>query len=342
MFSGRKLGALLGAIGAIAFSTAAAATPAALTPQPPAPAAARPEAPLVPRPAIWLLADADTRIYLFGTIHVLPPGLSWRSPAFDDIVAQADELVIEVAEDPAETELAAVASSVMLGKQVPILWRVSPDRREALREMIESVDLSVDVFDGMQTWAAAMTIAVAAIAKAYAGEDGSIEDLTGVEDALRTDFTQAGRPISGVETGTQQLGFLSGLPLGSQREMLESMVDAYLRRRPRHHRAEREWLAQRRCRQHRRRNGRAAARGVRGADHPAQHCLDRLAARSDGAAGHGAVRGRRRPSRRTRFGAVDARRAGRSGNPAGLTSLQAKSAFPVLLSAILDTSSRLD
>ena len=228
MFSGRKLGALLGAIGAIAFSTAAATTPAATSPQPPAPAAARPEAPPVPRPAIWLLADEDTRIYLFGTIHVLPPGLKWRSPAFDNIVAQADELVMEVAEDPAETELAAVASSVMIGKPVPILWRVSPDRREALREMIESVDLSVDVFDGMQTWAAAMTIAVAAIAKAYAGEDGSIESLTGVEDALRTDFTQAGRPISGVETGTQQLGFLSGLPLSSQREMLESMVDAYL------------------------------------------------------------------------------------------------------------------
>ena len=56
---------------------------------------------------------------------------------------------------------------------------------------------------------------------------GNIEQLTGVEDALRADFTQAGRPISGVETGTQQLGFLSGLPLHSQREMLEAMVDAF-------------------------------------------------------------------------------------------------------------------
>jgi uncharacterized protein len=159
---------------------------------------------------------------------VLPPGLQWRSRAFDDIVAQADELVMEVGEDPAETELSTLAASVMMGKQVPILWRVSPDRREALREMIESVDLSVDAFDGMQTWAAAMTIAVAAIAKTYAGEDGTFEELSGVEDALRVDFTQAGRPISGVETGSQQLGFLSGLPIRSQRQMLESMVDAYL------------------------------------------------------------------------------------------------------------------
>ena len=27
-----------------------------------------------PRPAIWLLADEDTSIYLFGTVHVLHPG----------------------------------------------------------------------------------------------------------------------------------------------------------------------------------------------------------------------------------------------------------------------------
>ena len=94
--------------------------------------------------------------------------------------------------------------------------------------MIEAVDLTVETFDGMQTWAAAMTIAVASIIKAYSGEEGALEELTGVEDALRTDFTRAGRPISGVETASQQLGFLSGLPLRSQREMLELMVDAYV------------------------------------------------------------------------------------------------------------------
>jgi uncharacterized protein YbaP (TraB family) len=231
MFSSRRIGAFLGAIGTISLSMPAAAsapTTPAPTARPPVPAATESETPIVPRPAIWLVADEDTRIYLFGTIHVLPPGLQWRSPVFDNVVAQVDELVMEIGEDPADTELAAMASSVMIGKQVPILWRVSPDRREALRAMIESVDLPVDTFDGMQTWAAAMSIAVAAIAKAYTDEGGTIEQLGGVEDALRADFARAGRPVSGVETGTQQLGFLSGLPLRSQRQMLEAMVDAYV------------------------------------------------------------------------------------------------------------------
>ena len=182
-----------------------------------------------PRPAIWLLADDDTRIYLFGTVHILPPNLEWRTAALDRIVAEADELVMETAEDPREEDPAELMQHLMLGKEAPILWRVSPGRRKGLREIIETVGMPVETFDGMQTWAAAMTIAVTGLAQAYAGAEGDPEALTGVEDALRDDFVEAGRPISGVETGPQQMGFLAGMSFRSQREMLESMVDAYRR-----------------------------------------------------------------------------------------------------------------
>ena len=87
--------------------------------------------------------------------------------------------------------------------------------------------MAVDSFDGLQTWAAAMTLAVAGLTQALAGPDGSPEDVTGVEDELRVDFIRSGRPISGVEDGPQQLGFLSSLSPATQREMLEEMIDAY-------------------------------------------------------------------------------------------------------------------
>src|SRR6185295_3401151 len=89
-------------------------------------------APRGPHPAIWLLEDGDTKIYLFGTVHILPHGFRWRSPRFDAIARSADELVLEIAGfDNAET-LAAVLREIQLGKSAPILWRVSPDRRQAL------------------------------------------------------------------------------------------------------------------------------------------------------------------------------------------------------------------
>jgi uncharacterized protein len=224
MFCRRKIESVLGLIAAFTLVVPVAAV--AMAPPPAEGAEAGRPAP-APRPAIWLLADEDTRIYLFGTIHMLPPGLHWRSPAFETVVREADELVLEVAEELDPAEYPSLARLIMIDDPVPLLDRVSPERRDALREMVESLGMTVRTFDRVQTWAAAMTIAVASLTQALAGPDGSPEDITGVEDELRVDFNRSQRPISGVEDGPQQMGFLSGLTPGTQREMLEEMVDAY-------------------------------------------------------------------------------------------------------------------
>ena len=31
-------------------------------------------------PAVWHLSDADSDVYIFGTFHILPPGLDWQTP----------------------------------------------------------------------------------------------------------------------------------------------------------------------------------------------------------------------------------------------------------------------
>ena len=223
MQSRRKIGLLAALIGAAAlvFSPAAAA-PTNLRAEAQKPAAE------APRPAIWLLADDDTRIYLFGTIHMLPPGLAWRSAEFEAVVREADELVLEVADDSDVGQIERIAPLIARAEPLSILERVSAERRQGLEEMIQSLGMQVETFDQMQTWAAAMTIAVASLAQALAGPDGSPEDVSGVEDELRIDFMESGRPISGVEDGAQQMGFLSGLSPATQRQMLEEMVDSYL------------------------------------------------------------------------------------------------------------------
>src|SRR3546814_12767679 len=65
---------------------------ACATPQPPAETAEAVEA---AKPAMWKLADADTTIYQFGTIHLLPKGLEWRTPAIEKAVADSDAPVLE-------------------------------------------------------------------------------------------------------------------------------------------------------------------------------------------------------------------------------------------------------
>ena len=47
---------------------------------------------LAESPALWRLSDDDSEIWLFGTVHLLPPGLQWRSPAFEAAFAAADTI----------------------------------------------------------------------------------------------------------------------------------------------------------------------------------------------------------------------------------------------------------
>ncbi|MBX3561537.1 MAG: TraB/GumN family protein [Sphingomonas sp.] len=183
-----------------------------------------------PRPAIWLLSRGDTKIYLFGTVHILPPELQWRSAALDRVIGEADELVLEIAADEMEQPDPAALQAMMLGKTAPLEWRVSPNRRAALRAMVADSGLQPLMLDQMQTWAATMTLSVAQLVAGHA-EDGSIEEamanMSGAEDALTAAFRERGKPISGVETVGEQMSFFGSMSFTAQREMLEEMVDAH-------------------------------------------------------------------------------------------------------------------
>ena len=65
-----------------------------------APLAAAPATP--PRPALWVVQDADTTIYLFGTFHALGQGREWLTPQGAQALASSGELVLEtvVPKDP--------------------------------------------------------------------------------------------------------------------------------------------------------------------------------------------------------------------------------------------------
>src|SRR3954471_12540759 len=47
------------------------------------------------KPALWQVYDKDTSIYLFGTIHLLPPNTQWRSAKLDQATTGAGTLVVE-------------------------------------------------------------------------------------------------------------------------------------------------------------------------------------------------------------------------------------------------------
>jgi uncharacterized protein YbaP (TraB family) len=221
---------LAAALAGLAVAAVAAEAPTAKAP---AKAAASAPAPVPaakqdyqPRPALWLLADEDTKIYLFGTVHILPPGFRWRSPAVDRAVADAAELVVEDYQpaDQKEAAVEAMVGEMMLPAPSPILRRVPKDKREAVRKAMAQSGIEANAFDRLKTWAAGLMLGLGQLLGSYGVEHE--DQAPGVEDVLEAAFEKAGKPISSIEDGDAVIRALSAIPEAEQVRLLVEAAEA--------------------------------------------------------------------------------------------------------------------
>lgn len=171
------------------------------------------------RPAMWKLSDPDTTIYLFGTVHVLPAGLEWRSKAFEQALGSADELVLEIADQGDKARVAATFRELAISPGLPpILERVPADQRPALAALARKIGVEPAMLDSLETWAAAVTLGAAL----YSDMGAKVEN--GVEQTLSTRAAARKTTIKGLETTAQQLGYFDQLPEDAQRELLRGVI----------------------------------------------------------------------------------------------------------------------
>ena len=171
-------------------------------------------------PALWTLADSDTRIWLFGTIHLLPEGQSWRTPALEAALAASGELVLEVADvDDMMASARAMRKLGMASGLPPIAERVPEGKRAALRAMIAESGYSEAVFDGLETWAAALPLLAVSFKRI------GLDPQLGVERQIGAPFRAAGKKVSGLETIEQQLSFFDTLSEDAQRALLLAVIE---------------------------------------------------------------------------------------------------------------------
>jgi len=184
-----------------------------------APGAAK--APVQAKPALWEVSDADTAIYLFGTIHLLPEQYKWRSPKFDAALNGSQELVVETIVDEKNPGkmMSALTSLAFSPNLPPLADRVPKAKRAALAVAVKKSGIPPQAFDRMETWAAAFMLLGVQF------RDLGLKGGEGVETVLRSDFTAKGKPIGELETNAEQLGFFDKLPENAQRQLLEGAIE---------------------------------------------------------------------------------------------------------------------
>lgn len=192
-----------------------------------------------PKPALWRVADEDTTIYLFGTIHMLPRDSAWRTPALDAAVQQSQSLVLETLIDAANPQqLAAEMASLGFANNLPpIAERVEASRRPALEAAIAKTGVPRSLFDRMESWAAAFTLLGVQF------QALGVQADQGVEAVLRQSFTAAGKPVGQLETNREQLSFFDTLPEHAQRELLSGAIENPQQTRVKFDEMLRAWLS---------------------------------------------------------------------------------------------------
>jgi uncharacterized protein YbaP (TraB family) len=183
------------------------------------PAAAR--SPDIARPALWEVSDPNTTIYLFGTIHLLPEALKWRTPAFDEAVNAAQQLVVETIVDqqnPVALQQAELSLGLAKGLP-PIVQRVPASQVPKLKAEIAKTGLPQAYFDQMKTWLAAITLLSVQF------HDMGLKGTSGPEEILRQQFLSQHKPIGQLETNVEQFGYFNKMSEKAQREMLEGALE---------------------------------------------------------------------------------------------------------------------
>ncbi|WP_144243855.1 TraB/GumN family protein [Sphingopyxis sp. MWB1] len=171
------------------------------------------------KPALWAVKDADTTIYLFGTIHVLKPGLGWFDEAVKDAFDKSDELVLELVlpENPAEVAQKMMPLAIdQTG--TPLSSLLSDEERAAYAAMLAKFGVAPQQFDMFKPWFVGVTLTTMPLPQlGYNPEEG-------VEKKLTAFAKSAGKPVSGLETVEEQLGYFDNLPQADQLSFLNGVV----------------------------------------------------------------------------------------------------------------------
>lgn len=165
-------------------------------------------------PALWVVKDADTTIYLFGTVHMLKPGLSWFDEGVKSAFDASDSLVLELVMPPPH-EMQALVSELGMTTSGPALPdQLPPDAAARFRSALPELGLDPHALDRAEPWLAATMLSSLPLRQL------GYDERDGAEKVLSDAAAAAGKPVAGLETAREQLGYFDALPIDAQRALL--------------------------------------------------------------------------------------------------------------------------
>ena len=172
-------------------------------------------------PALWVVKDADSTLYLFGSVHVLRPTNGWSSPRVEAAFDSASDIWFEISNPDDQAAIMPLIQQHGLSPETPLSSRLTPQENAELDAAAQAMGASAAQLQPMKPWLAALSLSVAPLIKA------GYDPKSGVELVLKARAEAAGKPIHGFETIDKQIGILAGLPDDVQLVFLRETLKDY-------------------------------------------------------------------------------------------------------------------
>ena len=180
--------------------------------------------PALAQPAFWVVKDADSTIYLLGTVHLLKPETVWKTDKLLAAMNEAKQLWLELP----TTDPQAMAPEMMqlvvkygMSPGVPLSRDLTPDEMKTLDQAAQVAGLTASQLNVFRPWFAALTISNAAMVRA--GYDPS----SGVDMNVEAIFKADGIKPNGLENAEQQIKVFASMTREQELEYLRTTMEEY-------------------------------------------------------------------------------------------------------------------
>ena len=169
----------------------------------------------------WSVKGRHNTVWLLGSVHLLQPAGSAPTPQVLRAYADSSGLVMEL-------DLAKVGPDAMLGQNLTLLTLpdgqtlrgvLGSDAHDRFVRAAKPLGIDPEFMSRFQPWFAAMTFEQLLYARQ--GYDA----LSGVDQQFAKLAAADGKPVIGLETMDEQLGFFSSMTAAEQRDLLLQTID---------------------------------------------------------------------------------------------------------------------
>jgi hypothetical protein len=175
-------------------------------------------------PALWVVKDKDTTVYLFGTFHLLDGKRDWFNDEVKRAFDASSELVLEAIIPENEADMQPLIRKYAVDPQGRTLsQKLSPEMKTRLDRELDAVGLPAAAVEPLEPWFVSMTLTTLGAQKL------GLKPEFGPETILGRAARESGKSVSELEGVEKQLTFMDELPEATQialmGESLEELKD---------------------------------------------------------------------------------------------------------------------